>query len=98
MKEKVYKYQFILVFGPKVEEKDQTKVWDKIEGLLGAGKAEISKKEHMGLKDLVYEVKGFRKGDFWLVDFESGLPFNMKDLNLLLNRENLIIRYLVLTK
>ena len=52
----------------------------------------------MGLKELVYEIGKNSKGDFWTMDLTSESPIKQKDLNLLLNREPNIIRYLILKK
>jgi ribosomal protein S6 len=52
----------------------------------------------MGSKDLVYEIAGQTKGDFWVFDVESEKPLSLKELNIILNRETNIIRYLILKK
>jgi ribosomal protein S6 len=60
--------------------------------------AEVSKKDHMGNKELAYEINGFNKGDFWVLDIDSLKALNLKSVNLFLNREVSIIRYLILKK
>ncbi|MFA6369099.1 MAG: 30S ribosomal protein S6 [Candidatus Shapirobacteria bacterium] len=94
MKGNKYQYQIIMVLNPKTEDKE--KVLDKAYSWLEKNKAEISNKDHMGLKDLAYEIKENNKGDFWVLDVESKEPLKIKDLNLLLDREINIIRYLIL--
>lgn len=98
MKENLYKYQFILVFGSKIEDKDREKTLTKIESWLTANKSEIVNKEHVGSKDLVYDIKGVRKGDFWLLDVVCKIPLKLKELSLLINREVTVIRYLIIKK
>jgi ribosomal protein S6 len=96
MKGSKYQYQMVTVLNPKTEDKDKTlnKVFSWIEN----NKAEIVNKDHMGLKELVYEINGQNKGDFWVFDVESESTLKLKELNLLLNRETNIIRYLILKK
>lgn len=89
-------YQMVVVFNPKIE--NQEKVLDKLCALLEGQGIEVSKKEHVGIKELVYEINGNSKGDFWVMDLNSGKPLNVKEINLFLNRETSIIRYLILKK
>jgi ribosomal protein S6 len=96
MKEKQHSYQMILVLSPKAEDKDKDKVLAKVETWLTANKAKISKKDHTGNKELVYEIAKGRKGDFWVLDVVSELPLKLNELNLFLNREVNVIRYLIL--
>jgi len=96
MKEKLHIYQMILVLNPKTEDKDKDKVLAKVESWLGVNKAEVTKKEHTGNKDLVYEIAKSRKGDFWVLDVASEYPLKLNEMNLFLNREINVIRYLIL--
>jgi len=93
MKGNKNQYQLILVLNPKIEDKEN--VLKKITTWLENKKVEINQ-NHLGLKELVYEVKKNTKGDFWSLDLNSESPIKMKELNLLLNRESNIIRYLIL--
>ena len=95
MKVNKYRYQLVIILNPKTENKDKT--WEKVNGWLTKNKIE-STQEHLGLKELVYEIGKNSKGDFWTMDLTSESPIKQKDLNLLLNREPNIIRYLILKK
>ena len=68
----------------------------KVESWLTTNKAKIAKKEHTGNKELVYEIAKGRKGDFWVLDVVAELPLKLNELNLFLNREVNVIRYLIL--
>jgi ribosomal protein S6 len=92
----IHKYQMVTVLNPKTEDKD--KALNKVSSWLENNKAEVTNKDHMGSKELVYKIKGQTKGDFWVFDIESAQPLKLKELNLLLNRETNIIRYLILKK
>lgn len=96
MKGNKHQYQIILVLSPKTEDKE--KVLAKAYSWLESKKAEILNKDHMGLKDLAYEIQDHTKGDFWVLEVESAESLKAKEFNLLLDRETNIIRYLILKK
>lgn len=96
MKDKKVKYEVVVVFAPKTEEKTAEISFAKVEAWLESHKTKIVNKEHLGQKDFEYEIKTFDKGDFWNLHLEAESPINVKELNVLLNREVAIIRYLVL--
>ena len=96
MKDNKKNYQMVLVFAPKVEDKDREKVLTKIGSFLEDKEAKVTKSEHTGTKELVYDIKGFRKGDFWVMDVAADKPIKLTEINLFLNRETNIIRYLIL--
>ena len=95
MKGKKYQYQLVVVLNPKTEEKE--KVLKKVTDWLDNNKIEVSS-DHMGLKDLAYEINKNAKGDFWILNLDAESPLKINELNLLLNRESNIIRYLNLKK
>lgn len=86
----------VLVLAAKVDDKDREKIFKKIGSWLEEKSAKVTKSEHTGTKELVYVIKGNRKGDFWILDVESEAPIKLTELNLYLNREVNIIRYLIL--
>ena len=98
MKDNTIKYQMVLVLAPKTEEKDREKILAKVESWLGDHTGKIAKKDHWGMKDLVYKIVGNTKGDFWILDVEATKPVKLNELNLFLNREVNVIRYLILKK
>lgn len=98
MKDSKYRYQIVAVLNPKTEEKEKETILKKITDWVELNKAQVSKKEHMGSKDLVYSINDLKKGDFWVIDVESEKAMHLAELNLFLNREPTIIRYLILKK
>lgn len=96
MKDNKNRYQMVLVFGPKIEDKSRDKVMTKIGSFLDEKGAKVEKTEHAGSKELVYDIKGFRKGDFWILEVVGEKPIKLAEINLYLNRETSIIRYLIL--
>jgi ribosomal protein S6 len=96
MKDNQHNYQIILVLNTKSEDKDKDKVLAKVESWLDVNKAKVTKKEHTGVKELVYEIAKSRKGDFWMLDVGAGAPLKLNEINLFLNREANVMRYLIL--
>ncbi len=95
MKERKYNYQLVVVLAPKTDEKE--KVLTKVTGWLEKNKIE-STENHMGLKELAYQINKNDKGDFWVYELTAESPIKLKEFNLMLNRESNIIRYLILKK
>jgi ribosomal protein S6 len=95
MKANKYHYQLVVVLAPKTENKE--KVLAKVTDWLNKNKIELTS-DHMGQKDLAYEINKESKGDFWVYELLSESPIKLKEFNLLLNRESNIIRYLILKK
>jgi small subunit ribosomal protein S6 len=98
MKDKKHKYQIVSVLSPKTEEKEREAVLVKVSGWVDGSKAKVVSQNHFGLMDLVYKIRDFEKGDFWVFEVESEKPIQLKEFNLFLNREPNIIRYLILKK
>lgn len=91
-----FTYEVTVVFAPKTEEKSIETVFSKLEAMWIA--ATLEKKEHMGVKDLAYAIKGHKKGDFWILKITSDKTLKLNEINLFLNREPVVIRYLVIKK
>lgn len=89
------KYQLVAVFYPKAEEKSKQLTLADVDAFLKNDKLEF-KREHFGLKELAYKIKGNEKGDFWIWNMESESPIKLRELNLYLNRNKDVIRYLIL--
>jgi ribosomal protein S6 len=98
MENKKINYQLVLVFKPKLEEKERDLVFKEIESKLTALTAEVASRDHMGQKEMIYKIEGFERGDYWVWELESEKPLNIKEFNVFLNREVNIIRYLILKK
>lgn len=98
MEDKKINYQMVLVLKPKLEEKEKDSLFKKIESKLDGLKAEVISRDHMGIKDMIYKIAGFDRGDYWVWELEAEKPLIIKDFNIFLNREINIIRYLILKK
>jgi small subunit ribosomal protein S6 len=96
MKDHKHKYQIILILEPKLEDKNKKSVMKKVTDWLESKGVELVKNENLGVKELVYAIKGFNKGDFWEIEIGGEKPIGYQEFNLLLDREVKIIRYLIL--
>jgi len=96
MKASKKKYELVVVLNPKTEEKD--KIFKKISTFLKGHDFSMENKNHIGLKDLVYKIDNCDKGDFWGLELNGEKGLKLNELNVLLNREKNIIRYLILKK
>jgi len=96
MKASKKKYELVVVLDPKTEEKD--KIFKKISTFLKGQDFAVEDKNHIGLKDLIYKIDDCEKGDFWGLELSGEKGLKLDELNVLLNREKNIIRYLILKK
>ena len=96
MKGKKHNYEVVVEFSPKADDETKQPVFDKITKWFEDAKANVIKKDHLGVKSLVYQIKDFDKADFWQLDVEADKPVKLAELNVFLNRELQVIRYLVL--
>lgn len=96
MSAKKFGYQLILVLRPKLEDAAREELLDKVEGWVKSEGVGGIKRNHFGLRDLVYKINKEDKGDFFVMDLESKEAKPFKELSLYLNREINIIRYLIL--
>ncbi len=96
MKSTKNKYQVVIVLSPVMKEKDRVVLLDKLKARIEKEGVKVKKMENQGLKSLAYEINGYDKGDFWLFDVRGRDGLKLDELNVFLNREAGIIRYLVL--
>jgi len=87
-------YQLVLVLNPSTDEKGKQTVLADVNAWFKD--KEGVKSEHLGIKDLAYEIADNKKGDFWQWNIEKEDGINFKEFNLYLNRNKDIIRYLIL--
>lgn len=64
-------YEAIFIIKEIEDEKKVDEVIKKINNVILAEKAEFTKKEKMGLKRLAYEIRGQKKGYYYLVNFKT---------------------------
>ena len=88
------RYELMFVVKPTLEEEATLKVLETIKTLLKDQKATLISEKNMGRRELAYEVKGFKNGNYFLlvVDSESDA---VKEFDRIANINEDIIRHIV---
>lgn len=90
-------YQFVLVLKPELSAKDKKVLLESTEAELAKIGLNVDGKKEMGLMSLAYEIEDFDQAEFFDYNLTSGQDsVDIAELNLFLNREENIIRYLFL--
>jgi len=91
-------YEFIFLIKPRLGGKKRETIFSSLEKEIKNIGGKIKKKEDMGLKRLAFEIKDQAEAVFnvWHIQFEESPDFS--SVNLFINREEEIIRYLFLRK
>lgn len=87
-------YELITVLSPKAEATAS----EEVKKLLTQFGWEVTGEENMGSKKLAYQIKKFDKGNYWVWSLATKKAIDHKALDLTLNRNNNIIRYLLIKK
>lgn len=96
MKSSKSAYQLVVVLANKASDSDKKMSLEKLTSLVEGQGAKVAASEHLGVKDLAYEIKGQVKGDFYNLKIESEKPVGFREIGLFMNRDISIIRYLAL--
>ncbi len=93
-KAKKWKYEFIFILPPNLEKKDQASLLKRVEGEIAKAKGVVDKQNDWGLKTLAYLIKNQAEGQYfvWEVSFAEN-PL-LREVDLFLNREDQMLRYL----
>jgi ribosomal protein S6 len=87
-------YELITILSPKADAGASEEVKKQLTGFGW----EITGEENMGTKKLAYQIRKLEKGNYWVWNLATKKPIDHKALNLTLNRNNNIIRYLLIKK
>ena len=88
------KYELMFVVRPTLEEEATMQVLATVKELLEKEKAVISSEKNMGRRELAYEVKGFKNGNYFLLVVEA-TPEAVKEFDRVANINEDIIRHIV---
>jgi len=88
------KYEFTFVLSPQLEKAKQKQLLDRVRKELEKAKSSAIEEKSWGEKAFTYQIKGFSRGHyfFWKVAFSQSPQ--LEKINVLLNREKDILRYL----
>ena len=88
------KYELMFVVKPTLEEAATLNVVETIKKMLGEQKAKLVSEKNMGRRELAYEVKGFKNGNYFLLVVEAE-PDAVKEFDRVANINEDIIRHIV---
>ena len=88
------RYELMFVVKPTLEEEATLKVLETIKKMLKDQKAELISEKNMGRRELAYEVKGFKNGNYFLLVVEAE-PDAVKEFDRVANINEDIIRHIV---
>lgn len=88
------RYELMFVVKPTLENEATLKVLETMKTLLKDQKAELISEKNMGRRELAYEVKGFKNGNYFLLVVEAE-PDAVKEFDRIANINEDIIRHIV---
>lgn len=87
-------YELMFVVRPTLEEEATLNVVANIKKVLEDMKVKISSEKNMGRRELAYEVKGFKNGNYFLL-VVNATPEAVKEFDRVANINEDIIRHIV---
>ena len=87
-------YELMSVVRPTLEEEATLNVLANVKTILEEQKAKIVSEKNMGRRELAYEVKGFKNGNYFLLVVEAE-PAAVKEFDRIANINEDIIRHIV---
>ena len=88
------KYELMFVVRPTLEEEATLKVLANMKKVLEDKNAKIVSEKNMGRRELAYEVKGFKNGNYFLLVAEA-TPEAVKEFDRVANINEDVIRHIV---
>ena len=90
-------YEVMFIVRPNLEDEATNAVCENIKGVLENFGAKIKEVKNMGRRELAYEVKGFKNGNYFLLVAEA-TPEAVKEFDRVANISEDIIRHIVVKK
>ena len=87
-------YEVMFVVKPTLEEEATLKVLANMKKVLEDKNAKIVSEKNMGRRELAYEVKGFKNGNYFLLVVEA-TPEAVKEFDRVANINEDVIRHIV---
>ncbi len=93
------KYEFVFLTAPDMKKERREEMFEQLEERLKKAKTKITDKEDWGEKKLAYPIKDNKSASFWIWHLNSkDTNFDFSPLTTYLNRQDGLLRYLLLTK
>jgi small subunit ribosomal protein S6 len=89
------KYEVMFIVKPTLAEEDVNKVVEKYKKVLTDNKASITGENDMGQRELAYEIKKFKSGHYFVLNFETENENAVNEFNRLATIDADIVRHLI---
>ncbi len=87
-------YEVMFIVKPTLEEEATLKVLENMKKILEDGGAKIKSEKDMGKRELAYEIKDFKIGNYFLLEVEC-LPETVQEFDRVANINEDIIKHIV---
>ena len=87
-------YELMFIVKPTLEDEATLAVCENVKNVLINQKAKVVSEKNMGRRELAYEVKGFKNGNYFLLNVEAE-PEAVKEFDRIANISEDIIRHIV---
>lgn len=95
----VKEYEFVFLTPSEMKKKRREEIFSNLEDRLKKAKVKVTEKEDWGEKQLVYQIKDNKSASFWIWHLApQNSSFEFSSVSTYLNRQDDILRYLLLTK
>ena len=89
------KYEFMFIVKPTLSEEEVNAVLNKYKKVLADNKASITGETDMGQRELAYEIKKFKSGHYFVLNFETENENSVNEFNRLATIDADIVRHLI---
>lgn len=90
------KYEAFYIVKPEINDSDVQKIADRFKGVVEENGGSVEKAGKWDKRKLAYEVKGYKEGNYVLMNFEAPATLP-KELNRLMQISDDIIRHRIYT-
>ena len=89
------KYEVMFIVKPTLSEEEVSAVLNKYKKVLTDNKATITGENDMGQRELAYEIKKFKSGHYFVLNFETENEESVNEFNRLATIDVDIVRHLI---
>jgi small subunit ribosomal protein S6 len=88
-------YELTIIFSPNLDKDQVNAELDKLKQQIESGKGKVLEIQHLGLKRIAFEMKGFYQGNYFSIYYE-GPPTIFAALEQGMKLNEAVLRYLVI--
>ncbi len=93
----MYEYETLTVLNPDLGEAGSKEMVAKIRGILESGRAEITKVDEWGMRELAYPIRKQHRGIYALIEYKAE-PVAVAELERQLKLNEQVLRFLSIRK